>query len=84
MAWRWESCTETNLSDTVENRWAASEAMIMEPPCPMHRTLRAVWNRSTAARTEPGSSRRMVCPRASAWAVHSFSITSSRLSSGVT
>ena len=84
MACRWESCTETNLEETVENRWAASDAMIMEPPWPMQRTLRARRNRSAAARTEPGSSSRFVRSRASAWAVCSFSSMSSMLSSGAT
>ena len=39
MTCMWESCTGKKPENTVVNRWAASSAMSMEPPCPMQRTL---------------------------------------------
>ena len=34
-AWRWESWAKKKWGETVENRWAASWAIIMDPPWPI-------------------------------------------------
>ena len=64
--------------------WAASSAMIMEPPCPMQKTLSAWVRMSAACRMQSGWMRLRVWEMASTSAPYSLWHISWMSSSGVT
>ena len=84
MLCRWESQTGKYLLKAVENRCAASWAMTIAPPCPMHSTFSAPASRSPAAVMASGRRRPRVCSMASISAANSFWHMSDTLSSGST
>ena len=83
MACMWESLTGRNLPEMVENRWAASEAISMEPPCPMHSTALLARRMSAAWATASRFSTSRVCTMAVVLAFSSFWLMVSRESSRV-